>query len=91
MTCSPVTGGEAVLRMYWDDEATPSVEVPVGDFFCNGWSVRCNVSSLAVCVNPAGGFNCYWEMPFRKSAHASRWKISGDEADDAVTTRSTTP
>ena len=23
----------AVLRMYWDDEAAPSVEVPLGDFF----------------------------------------------------------
>jgi len=22
-----------VLRMYWDDESTPSVETPVGDFF----------------------------------------------------------
>ena len=33
-----------------------------------GWTERCQLSSLAVCVNPAGGFNCYWEMPFRRSA-----------------------
>ncbi len=57
-----------ILRFYWDGEATPSIEVPLGDFFCNGWNVRCNVSSLAVAVNPAGGFNCYWEMPFRRNA-----------------------
>lgn len=25
----------AILRIYWDDEATPSVEVPVGDFFAS--------------------------------------------------------
>ena len=26
-----------VLRFYWDDEESPSIEVPLGDFFCNGW------------------------------------------------------
>ena len=57
-----------ILRMYWDDEETPSVEVPLGDFFCNGWCERSNVNSLPVAVNPAGGFNSYWEMPFRKQA-----------------------
>jgi len=56
-----------VLRFYWDDEATPSVEVPLGDFFANGHGVRHNVNSLPVVVNPSGGFNCYWPMPFRKS------------------------
>ena len=57
-----------VLRVYWDGEATPSIETPLGDFFCNGWCERCNISSLPIAVNPAGGFNSYWEMPFRKSA-----------------------
>jgi len=57
-----------VLRCYWDDEKSPSVEVPLGDFFCNGWCVPCSVNSLAIAVNPVGGFNSYWEMPFRKSA-----------------------
>jgi hypothetical protein len=57
-----------ILRVYWDGEETPSIEVPLGDFFCNGWGVRSNVNSLPVSVNPAGGFNCYWEMPFRKHA-----------------------
>ena len=68
LTCHPDFWRRLVLRMYWDDETTPSVEVPVGDFFCNGWCVRSNVTSLPVCVNPAGGFNSYWEMPFRKHA-----------------------
>ncbi len=56
-----------ILRMYWDGEETPSVECPVGDFFCNGHGLRYNVNSFVVCVNPSGGFNCYWPMPFRKS------------------------
>ncbi len=57
-----------VLRIYWDEEETPSVETPLGDFFCSGWCQRCNIVSLPIAVNPAGGFNSYWEMPFRKSA-----------------------
>ena len=57
----------AIIRMYWDGEETPSVEVPVGDFFAAGWDEFAQVTSLAVCVNPGSAFNCYWEMPFRKS------------------------
>ncbi|MDD4891551.1 MAG: DUF2961 domain-containing protein [Phycisphaerae bacterium] len=55
-----------IIRFYWDNEATPSVECPVGDFFCCGWGQYAQVSALPVCVNPGSAFNCYWEMPFRK-------------------------
>lgn len=58
-----------ILRMYWDDESSPSVEVPVGDFFCMGWGSFAPLTSLAVCVNPGSGLNCYWPMPFRKKGH----------------------
>ena len=57
-----------ILRFYWDDMEYPSVEVPFGDFFCNGWSKYSPINSLPVCVNPARGFNCYWTMPFKKRA-----------------------
>ena len=30
----------AVLRMFWDGEAAPSVEAPLGDFFGQGWGER---------------------------------------------------
>ena len=56
----------SILRIYWDDQDAPSVECPVGDFFCMGWGRFAQVSSLPVCVNPGSAFNCYWEMPFRK-------------------------
>lgn len=59
---------DLILRMYWDDEETPSVESPLGDFFCNGFGTRCNVNSLPIVVNPTSGMNCYFEMPFRKKA-----------------------
>ena len=58
----------SIFRMYWDDEPTPSVETPVGDFFAMGWGKFAPLSSLPVCVNPGSAFNSYWPMPFRKSA-----------------------
>lgn len=67
MTVDPKVYRECILRMYWDGEENPSVEVPLGDFFACGHSLRYNVNSIPVCVNPAGGLNCYWRMPFRKS------------------------
>lgn len=57
-----------VLRIYWDGEEQPSVEAPLGDFFCCGHQVRCQINSLPISVNQVGGFNSYWPMPFRKSA-----------------------
>ncbi len=55
-----------ILRIFWDDSASPSVECPLGDFFACGWNQYAQVSSLPVCVNPGSAFNCYWEMPFRR-------------------------
>lgn len=72
---------DTVLRMYWDGESTPSVEVPLGDFFCNGHGLRYNVVSLPIAVNPSGGFNCYLPMPFRRHARITienqRWEAIG--------------
>ncbi|HBA96622.1 MAG TPA: hypothetical protein DCZ23_00790 [Lachnospiraceae bacterium] len=59
---------DLVLRMYWDDEDTPSVESPLGDFFCCGFGRGCLVNSLPVVVNPTRGMNCYFPMPFKKKA-----------------------
>ncbi|GMV92117.1 MAG: hypothetical protein AMXMBFR82_18950 [Candidatus Hydrogenedentota bacterium] len=68
----------AILRFYWDGEDTPSVEVPVGDFFCMGWCKYAQVNSLPVCVNPGSAFNCYWEMPFRKRCRITLENIAED-------------
>lgn len=60
---------EMVLRFYWDWEETPSIEVPMGAFFCIGHDSKPHtVSSLPVTVAPYRGCSCYWEMPFRKHA-----------------------
>lgn len=67
----------SILRFYWDGETTPSVEVPVGDFFGMGWGQYSPLQSLAVCVNPGSAFNCYWPMPFRKKC-----RITMENIDD---------
>jgi len=66
-----------ILRIYWDGEENPSVECPAGDFFACGMGRYVGVNSLAVCVNPKSGFNCYWVMPFRK-----RCKITMTNIDE---------
>ncbi|MBQ3080249.1 MAG: DUF2961 domain-containing protein [Clostridia bacterium] len=57
---------DLILRIYWDGSKTPSVEAPLGDFFASATSEYRQLNSLAVCVNPRSGLNCYWEMPYRK-------------------------
>ena len=59
---------DLVIRMYWDDEETPSVESPLGDFFCCGFGRECIVNSVPMAVVPSRGFNCYFPMPFKKKA-----------------------
>lgn len=59
---------DLVLRMYWDGEQTPSVESPLGDFFCCGFGVSYPVNSMPIAVNPTRGFNCYFPMPFNRRA-----------------------
>jgi hypothetical protein len=67
----------SILRIYWDDQETPSIECPVGDFFGCGWGKFCQISSLAVCVNPGSAFNSYWQMPFKK-----RCRITMENLDE---------
>ena len=58
-----------IIRIYYDDQEHPSVEVPIGDFFASAYTsfnTFAQISSHAVCVNPGNAFNCYWPMPFRK-------------------------
>ena len=59
---------EMLLRIYWDGRQKPGVEAPVGDFFANSFGKRSQVISLPVAVEDADSYNCFWHMPFRKSA-----------------------
>ncbi|HVO11145.1 MAG TPA: glycoside hydrolase family 172 protein [Vicinamibacteria bacterium] len=68
-----------ILRFYWDGEATPSVEVPLGDFFASGWGRYAQISSLPVAVNPGSAFNSYWEMPFRKGFRITAENLADED------------
>lgn len=59
---------DLVLRIRWDHAEEPAVEVPLGDFFCNGFATRALVTSIPIVVAPTGGMNSYFPMPFRKRA-----------------------
>lgn len=59
-----------VLRFYWDGCSEPSIECPIGDFFGLGHGRRKNFVTAVLQMSPQDGrgFNCYWPMPFRRSA-----------------------
>ena len=56
-----------IIKMYWDGEVEPSVEVPFGNFFGCGFSRREPWQSELVGVT-SGGFYSYFQMPFAKGA-----------------------
>jgi hypothetical protein len=55
-----------VLRMYWDGEATPSVETPIGDFFGLGLGEYFQYQSLPLAVGSTKALNSFFPMPFAK-------------------------
>lgn len=75
----PFNGRSLVVRMYWDGAEEASVEVPLGDFFGVGHSAQADYVSQPVAVSSHGrARNCYWKMPFQKSA---RITVSNDSED----------
>jgi hypothetical protein len=60
-----------VLRMYWDDEPTPSVEAPIGDFFGLGLGTYFLYQSIPLSVGSSQALNCFFPMPFQKHARVT--------------------
>ncbi len=59
---------ELVLRIYWDGNARPSVETPIGDFFGLNLGQYVIYESAYLACSPGRSLNCYFAMPYRKSA-----------------------
>lgn len=72
---------EMVIRIFWDGSKEPAVEAPVGDFFANAFGLRNEVVSLPVVVEDGDSYNCFWHMPFRKSA---RIEIENQSPDKPI-------
>lgn len=68
-----------LIRMYWDGESYPSVEVPLGDFFGTGFGYK-QYTSRFVGMS-SGGFYCYFPMPFNKSARIDIVNQTGIDID----------
>jgi hypothetical protein len=61
---------KALLKLYWDGEKSPSVLVPLGDFFGVGHAITATFVSLPLVMAPTEGhaFNSYFQMPFSNGA-----------------------
>ncbi len=66
-----------LLRMYWDGETNPSVEVPIGDFFGTGFQYKQYITPYV--GMSSGGYYCYFPMPFNKSARIEVVNETGEE------------
>jgi hypothetical protein len=76
-----------VLRAWWDGESTPSVEVPIGDFFGLGLGEYYVYQSELLAVAPIKALNAYFQMPFSSSARltlSNEGKIRTDSLYFAV-------
>jgi hypothetical protein len=65
---SPFHLKELVLRMYWDGNEKPSVEVPVGDFFGLNLGDYVLYESEYLACSPGKSLNCYFAMPYKTGA-----------------------
>ena len=64
----PAAMRNMIIRMHWDQSPTPSVEVPVGDFFGTAHGRTVNMASAYVSTPEGKGFNCWFAMPFNTHA-----------------------
>ena len=70
-----------VLRMYWDDEPTPSAETPIGDFFGLGLGQYFLYQSTPLTVSPEKALNSWFEMPFGKRARITVTNEGQEDVD----------
>ena len=57
---------EIVLRGYWDGNAKPSIEAPIGDFFGLNLGQYAIYQSAYLACSPGKSLNCYFAMPYKQ-------------------------
>ena len=82
-------GHSFILRIYWENQEYPSVEAPLSAFFGCAYDENfidrdgCYpvLNSAVMLVAPGRGYNCFFEMPFKKACRITmenrrryRWK-----------------
>lgn len=69
-----------VLRVHWDGDEHPSVELPLGDFFGLGWAAYAPLRSKYIVSAPYCALNSYWPMPFQRHARVTLENVSDVDA-----------
>ncbi|MDO8586067.1 MAG: DUF2961 domain-containing protein [Armatimonadota bacterium] len=72
---------DIIIRMYWDGENTPSVECPLGEFFGLGHGKYYTFESLPFAIGNDAGLNCFFPMPFKKSAKVTVQNVGSSNLD----------
>jgi hypothetical protein len=80
LTVHPRWWRRMLLRFRWEHHEQPAVDVPLGDFFAQGWAEHAALSSQFVTVAPHGGLNSFWPMPFKDHAEVSLVNLSDEAA-----------
>lgn len=75
---------DVVLRIQWDGASSPSVAVPLGDFFGSVWRRTRYLSAYFGLTNDT--FICRFPMPFQSSARVSLENEGGQPVSLEVTT-----
>ena len=70
----------SILRMFWDSNDFPSVEVPLGDFFGVAHGRQTHFESELVNMLNGKGLNCWIPTPFRQHARITL----SNEGDDEI-------
>lgn len=70
------------IRMWWDDEWDPAVDVVASSFFClGGPGSSHSVDSAVISVHPVRGCTSYWPMPFARYARIEITNTGQVDAD----------
>jgi len=80
-TWAPYHLKEIVLRIFWDGNTKPSVETPVGDFFGLNLGQYYVYQSAFLNCSSIKALNCYFAMPFQKSARITISNEGGKPVD----------
>ncbi len=82
-------GHSFILRIYWDGQEYPSVEAPLSAFFGCAYDENFAdrdgrypvLNSAVMLVAPGRGYNCFFEMPFRKHCRITMENRSDKDED----------
>lgn len=74
---SPATLRNVILRIYWDNQQTPSVEAPIADFFGLAHGHALHTSSAFLATPNGRGFNAWFPMPFGERARITLTNETG--------------